>query len=277
MRLSIITINYNNAIGLEKTIRSVVSQNYKDFEFIVIDGGSTDQSRSIIESNEQDINYWVSEPDSGIYNAMNKGIAIAKGDFLLFLNSGDYLASQDVLFDIFDNADYRVSIIRGNQLCDYKTHIEKWINFGPREVTLFDLYTSSLHHQATFFKRELFEKYGNYDESLKIVSDWQFSIKAILGNEKSIYVDVDVVVYDYGGLSSNPVNKDLVKSERDLTLKTLLPLCILADYENLKKIKEEARSNQYYYNMVNFIVAHRFPLFIFRIISKLYYITGRSR
>ena len=97
MKLSIITVNLNNCDGLQKTIDSVVSQTFKDFEWIVIDGGSTDGSKELIEQYADHFTYWVSEPDKGIYNAMNKGIRVAKGDYLQFLNSGDYLYDRTTL------------------------------------------------------------------------------------------------------------------------------------------------------------------------------------
>ena len=93
----IITINYNDAAGLKKTIDSVINQTYTEFEYIIIDGGSSDSSLQIIKENANQINYWVSETDKGIYNAMNKGIEAAKGEYLLFLNSGDYLLDSLVL------------------------------------------------------------------------------------------------------------------------------------------------------------------------------------
>ena len=93
-KLSIITINYNNLEGLKRTVESVINQTSKEFEYIVIDGGSNDGSGAYIESKSEHIDYWVSEPDKGIYNAMNKGIAKASGEYLLFLNSGDHLFSN---------------------------------------------------------------------------------------------------------------------------------------------------------------------------------------
>ena len=97
MKYSIITVNYNDAQGLEDTIKSVVSQTYNDYEFIIIDGGSTDDSKYIIEENQSQIDYWVSEPDKGIFNAMNKGILASKGDYLIFMNSGDCFYNEKVL------------------------------------------------------------------------------------------------------------------------------------------------------------------------------------
>ena len=100
MKFSIITINYNNKEGLEKTIQSVLGQTFHDYQFIIIDGGSTDGSLDIIKQNADHIDYWVSEPDGGRYPAMNKGIKQAKGDFLNFMNSGDTFHSPTVLEDI---------------------------------------------------------------------------------------------------------------------------------------------------------------------------------
>ena len=101
MKLSIITVNLNNKTGLEKTVKSVCSQTFEEFEFIIIDGGSTDGSLDIIKRYEDNISCWVSEQDKGVYNAMNKGIKMAKGEYLQFLNSGDSLINSDVLNKVF--------------------------------------------------------------------------------------------------------------------------------------------------------------------------------
>ena len=103
MKLSIITINLNNKEGLQKTIESIVNQTFRDYEFIIIDGGSNDGSIDVIELYKENITYWISEPDKGIYNAMNKGISIAKGEYYYFLNTGDRLISNDVLEKIFED------------------------------------------------------------------------------------------------------------------------------------------------------------------------------
>ena len=112
MTLSIITINYNNAAGLEKTIKSVISQTCKRYEFIIIDGGSKDGSKDIIEKYQDQITYWVSEPDNGIYNAMNKGVKVAKGEYCIFMNSGDIFVDNDVIRDVF-NIGFSADIITG--------------------------------------------------------------------------------------------------------------------------------------------------------------------
>ncbi len=227
-KLSIITINYNNAIGLEKTMKSVMSQSSQDFEYIVIDGASSDESRAIIEKYQDKITYWVSEADKGIYNAMNKGILASKGEFCQFLNSGDYLVDENVTQKMLSNCDDS-SIIYGNM-------IKKWPNGKLYKNTSIDtnsfynFYLGSLNHSPAYIRKSLFEKYGLYDETLKIVSDWKFFLEAIaLGNELVKYVNIDVSVFDMTGISNT--NSTLDKFERRQFLEEKIPKSILYDYD----------------------------------------------
>lgn len=229
MKLSIITINYNDVEGLKKTIESVVSQTSSDYEYIVIDGGSTDGSPEVIHQYQDRLTYWVSEPDRGIYHAMNKGILRAKGEYCHFLNSGDYLLSGDVtermLSDLPD-----CSFLYGNRMrkVNGKVQIEK--TYAGRQITLFDMYRSTFLHPTTYIRRSMFEKYGLFDETLKIVSDWKFFLIAIgLNNERVAYKDVDMVWFDSGGISSTML--DLDKKERAQVLEETLPANLLPDYK----------------------------------------------
>lgn len=229
LKLSIITINYNNTIGLLKTIESVVAQTSTDIEYIVIDGGSTDGSLDVIKKYQHKLSYWISEPDAGIYQAMNKGIRQAKGEYCQFLNSGDYLLASDVtermLHDMPD-----CSIVYGNKIRDIggKRTIEK--SYGGRPITLLDLYRSTIFHATAYIKRSLFDQYGLYDESLKIVSDWKFYLISVgLHNEKIAYKDIDMVWFDTNGISSS--DKELDKQERKHVLHQILPETIRLDYE----------------------------------------------
>ena len=164
-KISVITINYNDKVGLKKTIDSVVNQSFKDFEFIVIDGASTDGSVSVIEENKNQIAYWVSEPDSGVYNAMNKGIKAATGDFVIFMNSGDCFYSNSVLeevsselttdFDIYYGDNYKVSPNSKR----FKTY--------PDKLQFSFFYSSCINHQSTFIRRSLFEDHFYYNENYK--------------------------------------------------------------------------------------------------------------
>jgi len=262
-RVSVITISYNNAKGLQRTIESVVNQDYIDYEYIVIDGGSSDGSRDIIKSFSHKIKYWISEPDRGIYHAMNKGIAVAKGEFLHFLNSGDTYATSSILGKIFSN-DYKVPLLRTVQICQYKDgHREKWENLGDRNITLYDMYVNTMLHQATFIKRDLFIKYGLYDEGLKIVADWKFFFKTILNGEKTIFLNIESIVFEMEGLSTNSVNGHLHFQERQLVLDELMPSNIIADYERLKKLEKDA-------HIPEFIKSNKIIFFFFRL-TKIFF------
>jgi glycosyltransferase involved in cell wall biosynthesis len=196
--LSIVTINYNNCIGLEKTIASVISQNYRNFEFLVIDGDSTDGSKAILAKNKDRINYSISEPDTGIYNAMNKGIKVASGEYLLFLNSGDVLNGVIALESFILHPDFVGDIIYG----DYK--FEKGEKVYPEYLTPLFFVRSSLPHQSTFFKKEVFDTMGFYDEKYKIVSDRAFYIKCFLSNQFIFkHINFPLTVYDLSGISND--------------------------------------------------------------------------
>ncbi len=235
MKLSIITINRNNAEGLEKTLCSVAAQSFREFEYIVIDGASTDGSVEVIKKYEAQFAHlkWVSEPDRGIYNAMNKGLRMATGDYIQILNSGDCLASNDILERMLAALEEagNPSILYGNMVkCfpDGRKMVDKC--FAGQEITMLGMYTGTLNHDPAYIRRDLFEKYGYYDESLKIVSDWKWYMQAIiLGGEKPQYVDLDVTLFDMTGISET--NKKLDKEERDAVLEQLFPRTILADYE----------------------------------------------
>lgn len=205
MKLSIITVNFNNRDGLQKTIDSVVSQTFRDFEWIVIDGGSTDGSKELIEQYADHFAYWVSEPDKGIYNAMNKGIKAAKGDYLQFLNSGDWLFTPDTLEQVF-NLNRREDIIFGASLV-HDPFAGDYILNPDENISAFELLSTSLPHQASFIKHSIFKEIGLYDESYRIVADMKFFYEAIIQKNKSLFhVPFTIVHYDGSGLSNQSMS-----------------------------------------------------------------------
>jgi glycosyltransferase involved in cell wall biosynthesis len=233
--LSIITINFNNASGLQKTIESVVNQNFDDFEYIVIDGGSTDNSKSIIEKYQSKITYWVSEKDSGIYNAHNKGILKSKGEYCLFLNSGDYLCNSDVFKKVF-NKESIADIIYGNMQIDYGNGK---IEFGkmPSKLTFKQMYLDTLWHPVSFIKRSLFQTYGLYNEKYKMVADYDFFFNVIVMKSVSTqYVDMDIAVFNMEGVSSLATNKENEQLERKMVMQSYLPPLVIEYAEELKLI-----------------------------------------
>lgn len=229
MRFSIITINYNNDEGLWHTIESVVCQSYHDYEYIVIDGGSTDNSVNIIKSFADKIDYWVSEEDNGIYHAMNKGVIHAHGDYCIFMNSGDRFYDSMVLSHVFScNADE--DIVVGKIAIDDSDHI---ISPPPTgEFTMYHLYSGAIPHQGSFIKTDLLRKYP-YDETLRISSDWKFFIQTLILDNGSIsYLNFFVARYDINGLSAS--NPDVMRQEKEKILLSFFPPRVLADYKRMK-------------------------------------------
>ena len=325
MKLSIITINYNNAEGLRKTLASVASQTYANIEHIIVDGGSTDGSVEIIreyadkqakgerlkvkgmdeckvdsvkcnemENSSADPNAstsytlhptptesstlytlhltpsahivrWISEPDNGIYNAMNKGIRMATGEYIQILNSGDILAADDVTERMMAALAAQCAEIKGDSLkikgeetSETVTSASSLSPFASRlencpaifygnmtkvnaasqvvgksgytEYSLRQFYSSTLNHDCAYIRKDLFEEYGLYDENLKIVSDWKWYLQAIgLGRVKPEYVDIDVTIFDDGGISET--NLALRNAERRKVLEEVLPPAVLWDYD----------------------------------------------
>ena len=235
MILTIITVNLNNREGLEKTMNSVFGQTFKDFEYIIIDGGSTDGSEQVISQNQDRLAYWISETDSGIYQAMNKGIAIAKSEYLLFLNSGDFLVDPDTLGKVapnLDSADIVFGDLRILHKGTYKDH-----SF-PDKLTFSYFIQKSLGHPAAFIKRELFDQVGRYDESMAICADWGFFIRAVgLYNATYLHIPMIISVFNTDGVSSLPKNHEMMYQERINLLKNDFSFCE-SDYESYLDLKE---------------------------------------
>ena len=230
MKYSVITINYNNAEGLDHTIESVISQSYTDFEFIVVDGGSTDHSIDVIRKSEENIDYWVSEKDAGIYNAMNKGINHAHGEYCIFMNSGDCFFNHEVLEKI-NNSSSDADVIVGKVSIDNDNNI---ISPPPSsgELTFYHLYSGGIPHQGAFIRTSFLRKHP-YDENLKIASDWKFFIQSLIFDNCSIsFIDEYVAKYNMDGVSSS--NPDLMRREKDLILSSMFPVRVLDDYKRLK-------------------------------------------
>ena len=255
--LSIITINYNNRVGLQKTIDSVITQSFRDFEWIVIDGGSTDGSKELIEQYSDYISYWVSEPDKGIYNAMNKGIRIAKGDYLQFLNSGDWLCDETALERCFSHV-ISADIAYGDlYFVDKDGNYEK--SEFPEQVSLYYFFHKSLGHNACFIKRDILQK-EPYDEQYSIVSDWAFFLKHALNGGQFEHLNEVVSCFDLTGISS--IEDELVKRERLSVIKSCIPptiihdlntmdeMCNLLNDNQVKRVIELGNKNRLYHKLI---------------------------
>lgn len=274
MKLSIITINYNNAEGLRKTLASVAAQTFEHVEHIIVDGGSTDNSVDVIKEYVRQVEsgkwkvesvVWSSEKDMGIYNAMNKGIEIAlgrrivnsfnhselvedknkgvkkaTGDYVWILNSGDCVAAPDTIERMMGVLDQtsNIRLLLGNIVKIYpdgrklsekkgRAHSTQPI---PLETSMLTFYRGTVPQDAAFVRRNLFEKYGCFDDKLKIVSDWKLYLNMIaLGDVKPMYVNIDVVLFDMKGVSN--LNIEQRNAEKRAYLKEVLPASVLQDYD----------------------------------------------
>lgn len=240
MKVSILTVNYNNAEGLRRTLESVAAQTYQEFEHVIIDGGSSDESVGIIRNYEKSLKsndkykmtnvQWISEPDNGIYDAMNKGVRKASGEYLLFLNGGDTLASEKALEEIapyLDGDDFIVGrvffSIKGNRVSVSPLLSEK-------DMSMYYMYLHGINHQSAFIKSELLVDMP-YDTTVKMNADWLFFVQQIVMRNATVkFVDKHIADFDRTGLSSNT---QAVVEERKEVLKKILPARMCRDYDHV--------------------------------------------
>lgn len=234
MKLSIVTINYNNVEGLKRTIDSIIQQSFNDFEWIVIDGGSTDGSRELIEENAAHISFWVSEPDKGIYNAINKGISHANGDYIQILNSGDYFFENNTLEQLFSEDYPNADILYGDAFLLYPdgNHIDKKY---PDTISLNYFIHDVINHQATFFRREVFDGHP-YNENYLIASDWAYCMEAVCRGLRFKHIPQTIVYYDNSGISAQWSERQ--NKERQEILDTYIPQHLKPDMEILNELHQ---------------------------------------
>ena len=247
IKLSIVTINWNNGPGLEKTIRSVLSQNYPAIEYIIIDGKSTDSSVTVIESYAPYISYWVSEKDRGLYDAMNKGLQKATGDYVLFLNSADVLSSDSAITNLLEGNNGE-DVIYGNIALELNDSLKEVKSNGL--VVFSKQYQHDLPpHPAMLIRRTLLNEYNGFDTSYKIIAD--VVLIAQIFSDKNIrytYKDLSVTNFDMNGVSSSKQNQHEIYLERKRFLTSSFPQ-YLPDLERayskintLKKIFNKIRN-----------------------------------
>lgn len=214
--ITVVTVCYNAVNELEKTMLSVLNQTYDNIEYIVIDGGSKDGTVDIIKKYADRLAYWVSEPDKGIYDAMNKGIHAAKGEYLIFMNGGDSFKSDKALFFSIPYLEKNFDVVSGIAFISNQI----WIPAKNSDLSLTFFIKKSLCHQSTFVKRVLFDN-CLYDDKLKIASDTLFFFQSlILKNASYLDIPVEIALCDDPGASGQQSNAFL---ERITALKKNLP------------------------------------------------------
>lgn len=201
-RVSIVTVCYNEEEFIEETILSVIKQTFKDYEYIIIDGGSTDNTLNIINKYSQKITKVISEKDHGIYNAMNKGLRASTGEYMLFLNAKDRIYNESVLEKIFE-ANPSEEVVYGDVLMTDRRKVSRILNY-PKQLGLKFILSNNICHQAIITKRELYYKYGNFDESFKYYADYDFLLRILLKHNCSTkYMPFIFSIYDLCGITSD--------------------------------------------------------------------------
>jgi len=241
MKLSIITINYNNCTGLQKTINSVVCQTWCDFEWIIIDGGSTDGSKNLIEKYQDHFTYWCSEPDKGIYNAMNKGIGHAKGEYVLFMNSGENLYNEKVIENAWPYLkDY--DFLSGDSISYHRDGtVGSWN--APRYFTSYMIVFYSINHQSTFIRTRLLKE-RPYREDLKIVADWEQQLYELVFRDAT-YGYLPVVVSEFHEDGVSQINTELHNKERQEITHNFFSQRMLAAIKGENELKELVNHIEY--------------------------------
>lgn len=233
-KITIITVVLNNLSGFTKTAKSILSQtSFERIEWIVIDGGSRDGTKEAILAYDNDISYWVSEPDKGIYDGMNKGIRQAKGLYTLFLNAGDSFVQNDTIEHVLQiiNSKKTIDYFSGNAFLTQNGKLTK-ISTPPRVITGLYLFKHSLCHQSTFIRTTRLLQWGGYDNSFKIVADAKFFFEDIVLRGATYFcMDFPVCYYDIDGISS--IHYMTTLDERNRFLHQLLPPVIYNDYIRL--------------------------------------------
>ncbi len=198
-KITIVTITYNSERYLEQTITSVIEQTYTNREYIVVDGNSTDGTLDIIKKYESEIDNWISEPDNGIADAMNKGIDLATGDYILFLHSDDYLSSPSILADTVEALPSPHNIFLFDILFKNEGRITLC---SPRGLTWWINFKTGVHHQAAFCSREYFKKIGAFDTTFEIAMDYDFFLRSYRAGVTSCKVNIPLSVMRLVGISS---------------------------------------------------------------------------
>jgi glycosyltransferase involved in cell wall biosynthesis len=204
--LSVITVVFNGEAHLEQTILSVIGQSYSNIEHIVIDGGSTDGTPRILSRYNDKIDYWISERDKGIYDAMNKGLDAAKGDWILFLGSDDCLYDANVIKHVTAALNSELSVVYGAIIYTNRKIVRSRFN-------LFTLLHNTVHHQSAFYNSKLFDNW-RYDKGLRLIADYELNLKIYLGKKKHKYVDEIISMCSQRGQSR--VNRELAFHETNV-------------------------------------------------------------
>lgn len=215
--ISIITVSYNAVNTIEETILSVINQNFEDYEYIIIDGGSTDGTKDIIEKYEDKISFWVSEPDKGIYDAMNKGVRYTEGEYIYFLGADDIFIDNLVLGKVNDFLINKSNVYYGNVI------FKKRNKLYDGKFNLFKIVTRNISHQSIFYPKKVYDEF-EYNTAYKIFADYDLNLK--LFNHKLFqfeYMPLTIALFNDEGASGTNTLDINFEADRLIIIKRNFP------------------------------------------------------
>jgi glycosyltransferase involved in cell wall biosynthesis len=217
VKISVITVCKNEVKTIERTIRSVAEQTYQQIEHVIVDGQSTDGTVDVLENYEHRCRI-ISERDDGLYDAMNKGVKNATGDFLLFLNAGDYLLHESVIdscVTLMSQVSDPVDVFYGDVLL-YNAEQGSGSLWAPQQRSRLGLFKTCLPHPSTFFSKQAFEKNGLFDTSFKIAGDYEWFIRGMEKNNiRYSHINALVTLFNTGGVSTHADFRQLHQQEKN--------------------------------------------------------------
>ncbi|MDE6561731.1 MAG: glycosyltransferase [Muribaculaceae bacterium] len=241
MKISVVTVCFNASDLIEQTIESVTGQTYPDMEYIVIDGASTDGTTDIIHRHADRISYWISEPDKGIYDAMNKGIEAATGEYVIFMNAGDRFANPHVLESAASHLGHHTVVSGLWNRCYSNGSVKKGI---PKKISAFKT-EMPICHQATFTNLR-YHKQNLFDTSFRLSADYDFFYKAWRGGQTFLYIDLTIVDFlEAEGASTDNISTSVMerekawRGERNLLLRRMVlsyHICRIKTVKFIKKV-----------------------------------------
>ena len=218
MKVSIITITYNNLKGLKDTYESIRRQTFSDYEWLVVDGGSTDGTKQFLEEHDSELAYWCSEPDKGVYNAQNKGTRQAKGEYCIYMNSGDSFFAPDVLEKVFDSQT-DADVIYGNWMLVFEDGKTRK-GIAPEVADIAYFFDDNMCHQSMLIKRSaVLER--PYDESFRIYADWEEWLSFVMARKTFQKIDLTICNFMVGGISTGDNASETLKQERKAEIKRI--------------------------------------------------------
>lgn len=218
MKVSIITITYNNLKGLKDTYESIRRQTFSDYEWLVVDGGSTDGTKEFLEAHDSEIAFWCSEKDKGVYNAQNKGTMHARGEYSIYMNSGDTFYADHVLDKVFEQ-DIKADIIYGNWMLVFEDGTKR-LGQAPKVADLAYFFDRNMCHQSMLIRTELV-KARPYDESFHIYADWEEWLALYMQGRTFERTELTICNFMVGGISTGDKASEKLKAERKAEIKRI--------------------------------------------------------